>query len=125
MGHIPSCFIGSLKLPLKLFSGYSLLGRANHIDSQEPFSEWKVRIVEDSSGSHGVLIAAVNAFIQMAYFVGFAVGVELKHTLAFAADTFRAFRPADAFKVSNAPFFGVESLKYLKNRRLLFHGYLI
>lgn len=122
MGHIPSCLVAShFKLPLELFGGDPFLGRADHVNSQKPFDQRDMGIMKDSSCSDGILIATINALIEVAGLPGFSLSVEFENPLALAPDASKTLRPTDALKVSDAGFLGAEPLDDFKNGRLCFH----
>ena len=122
MGHIPSGFIRSGKLALKLFGRHTLFSRTNQVDCQKPLSQSQMRIVKDSPDSYRVIVFAIDTLIEMAHFAGFALGFIPKHafTLAFRAN--QTIRPAYALKMFDALFLSVEAFDNLENGRGLIHG---
>src|SRR5205085_4360266 len=119
MSHVPSCFIRCIKLALEFFSGDALFSGANEIDCQKPFSQWQVGIMENRSRRNGILITAINALVQVAFFACLAFRLEVHHTRRVATDTAQAFGPTNLFKVSDTFLFGRELVNDLKNGRLL------
>jgi len=49
MRHVPSGFVGNIKFSLKLFRGDTLFGRANHVDSEKPFGQRQMGVMEDGA----------------------------------------------------------------------------
>src|SRR5262249_11136533 len=124
MSHVPRSLVGDGELALKLLRRDAFLGRANQVDRIEPLSQSHVRVVKDSPDSHGVLIVARHALVQIPLFAGLAFGLKLRDAIAAASRTARTFRPADALKVSNAGFLGRKAGDNLKSGRLNLAGTL-
>jgi len=122
MGHIPSSLISGGKLALKLLGRYSLFSGTNQVDRQKPLSQGQMGIVKDGPGSHGKIIFAIHALIEVAHLAGFARGVILKDSLAPTADANDPLGPADARKVLDALLFGIKPLKNFKDGRVLIHS---
>jgi len=123
MGHVPSGFVSDLKLPLKLFRGDALLCGTDHVDSEKPLDQRKVRIVEDGPDSHAKLVLAVPAIVEVPEFLGLTFGLEAENVLPFALGADRAIGPAKVFKVGDALFLGVEPLENFDDGGLrLCHG---
>src|SRR5205085_5358894 len=72
MRHVPSCFIRCIKLALQFFSGDTFLRGADEIDCEKPLSQRQVCIMENRSRCDGILIAAINALVQVAFFARLA-----------------------------------------------------
>ena len=77
--------------------------------------------MEDTGSGDGILIMAVNTFIEMSHLARLPFSVKLKYPLTTASYTLKTLRPSDALKVGNAFFFGIEALKVFKDRWLRFH----
>jgi hypothetical protein len=100
--HVPGGLIGSSKLRLKLFGRDTFFRRANQANRQKPFGKGQMGIMENASGCYGILIAAVNALIQVAFFASLAVSIKLKNMLVIATDATKSSWPADTLEVSDA-----------------------
>ena len=126
MSHIPrSPITPDSKLPLKLKGRHAFFCRTNQVDRQEPLSQRQVGVVKDGASGDGEVILAIHALIKMAHFPGFPWGLISKNSLALAANADKTMGPANAFKVRDALFFGIESLDNLEKGRVLVHGYLL
>ena len=83
MGHEPGRAIGTnCQFSLKLNCRDAFLGRANHINGKNPFSQRHVGIVKDRADGDGILIATITAMIEMALFPSLAIGLETKNAPA-------------------------------------------
>jgi len=122
MGHIPGSLIGNGKLALKLFGRHPLFGGADQVYPQEPLCQGQMRIVKNGSHGDRELIPAIHAFIKITNLFGFPQSLELHYPGTPALDTGGAMGPANALKVLDTLFFGVEALENFKDRRVLIHG---
>ena len=86
MCHVPRGFVADGQFPLQLFGRDAFLGGADHVDGQEPLGQGQVGSVKHGPSSDGVLIPAIDALVEMAWFAGLSFGAELEHPLALTAD---------------------------------------
>jgi len=84
------------------------------MNREEPFGEWDVGVMKDRSGSNRILVAAIDALIQMAVFARLAFRVK-GHNPPRAtsfSDANEAIRPANLLKMSDTELFGIENLEH-------------
>jgi hypothetical protein len=110
--------IVNLQLALKVPCRNALVRRADHMNREEPLIERHVRVVEYRPGRNRILVAAINALVQMACFARLASGVKAHNPsrTATCSDATEAVRPANLLKMSDAEFFGIELLERLEKR---------
>src|ERR1700680_2498276 len=89
MTQVPGRFVARSKRPLQLFGAHALLGLAEQQDGKKPLLKAQVSVSENRAGCHRKLIAASRAVVQ---------SVTEGSNLARAAQTDRAFGPAQALK---------------------------
>src|SRR5205085_989515 len=118
VSHIPRRFVGRRKLALKFLRADAFLRAANEVDAEEPLGERQVCVMENRPGRNAVLIAAINALVEVALFARLAFRREVHHARGRAADAPQTFGPTDALKVLDASLFRVELLHDFKGRRL-------
>jgi len=58
VAEIPSRFVGNAKRSLHLVGGYALFRFAHEVDSEKPFTQWKVGIVHNGASRNAELVAA-------------------------------------------------------------------
>jgi len=112
--HVPRGPIVNLKLAFEVLSRDSSIRGADKMNREEPFGEWDVGVMKDRSGSNRILVAAIDALIQMAVFARLAFRVK-GHNPPRAtsfSDANEAIRPANLLKMSDTELFGIENLEH-------------
>src|ERR1043165_3942837 len=99
--EIPRCLVSDAENALELQSRDTLFRFANQISSDEPFTQGKMRIMENSSRCHREVIAAWCTLKLIALVIA-------RDFLRAATDAANAFRPAKFFKRDAAFFVSVE-----------------
>ncbi len=81
-----------------------------------------MRVMGNCAGRDGILVGAIHALAQVAFFPRLALSLKFGNPLAVATRTAQPFRPSDLLEMSNAPLFSIELLEVLRNRCLHFHA---
>lgn len=112
---MPRGTVIDLELALKIFSRDAFLRGADHMNREEPLTERRVRVMEYSSGRHGILIAAINALIQMSWFARFTFCVKGPNPSRAAtfSNANKAVRPPNLLQAFDAELFRLESLQFV------------
>jgi hypothetical protein len=98
MTEIPCRFVADFEATRKLVGGDPLLGFGHEVDSQEPFPERKMGIMEDRPGRDGELIPALIAVVLIA-------GLYMGYLIRSTTRAFNTVRPSKGCKVLAASLF--------------------
>jgi len=106
MAEVPRRLVAHSNRALDLASGHAFLCFAEQVRGQKPLAEREMGVIENSSGSDGELVVTVFAIEEL------FCGIKFDHW-PFAAQAFRAIRPAETHKKLAALIFGREQGIYI------------